>query len=700
MFDKKKVLSLLNGKTLSFPQLARLAHVPRDKNRDFSSFLFSLIKSGDLFTTSDREYFIPKIEGTIEGIIRLNPKGFGFVDREDQASIFVTSQNTLGAMDGDKILIEFFADHKKQDSYQGVVKKIIERGKTSFVGVLKEDEKGFSISPIDPRVKGFFKVEDNELLKNNYVAKVEIAEFEAPKRVKLIKILGKENDLSIDILATIEDADIPYEFKEQTLSEAKGVPSTIDNEDKTGRTDLRDKLIFTIDGDDTKDFDDAIDITMLENGNYVLGVHIADVTHYVKEGSALDTEAKLRGTSVYLADRVVPMLPESLSNGICSLNPNVDRFTLTSEIEIDKFGNTVSTKLYPSIINSKFRLTYKEVNNFYLGKSEIENKELEKALNVARELSSAIREYKLKEGYIDFEIDESKIIIGEDGKTKDITLRERGISEMMIEDFMVRANETVAYEAFSKELPFIYRVHDKPETERLTLLQDVIDVLGLDVKIDLSKDPRKFAASIEALKKKKFDDYIKIMMLRTMAKAIYSSKNIGHFGLASETYTHFTSPIRRYPDLMVHRMIRTYFFENKKNMASHFEDILPAIAAASSESEQKAVGLERKVADMKKAEFYEDKVGLSFKGTIVTIAKFGFFVELRNKVAGLVHVSNMMDGMYKIDKTGFKLIGAKTYTVGEEIDVTVIGAKKKEGAIDFVVSADYEAWAKANNHSK
>ncbi len=696
MFDKKLILSILKEKQMSFIQLARVAHVPRNKNKEFSTFLFSLIKSGELFTSANREYFVPKIDASIEGIIRVNVKGFGFVDRDEDSSIFISSQNTKGAMDGDVVALDIFKDAMKEDAYQGIVKKIVTRTKTQFVGNLKEENGGFTITAHDQRIRGSIDVENSDELIDGHIAKVEFIRFEGKRLVKLIKIIGSQNDMSIDILSAIEDADIPHIFEEATLLEARKIPETIADEDKTGRTDLTDKLIFTIDGDDTKDFDDAIDISLKENGNYVLSVHIADVTHYVKEGAAIDLEAKKRGTSVYLADRVVPMLPESLSNGICSLNPNVDRFTLTCEMEIDSNGNTVEYKLYPSIINSKHRLTYKEVNDFYSGEKNFDSKELEDSLMLSKKLTKIIRSYKLKEGYIDFEIDESKIVIGKDGKTEKIVLRNRGESEMMIEDFMVRANETVAFNAFSKELPFIYRVHDKPETERLMLLQDVIDVLGLDVKIDLSKDPRKFAASIERLKEKKFDDYIKIMMLRTMAKAVYSSNNIGHFGLASETYTHFTSPIRRYPDLMVHRMIRTYFFEKQLNMADHFANILAPIAAASSEAEQKAVGLERKVADMKKAEFYEDKTGQSFKGTIVTIAKFGFFVELENKVAGLVHVSNLMDGRYSLDKTGFKLIGTNTYTVGEEIDVTVVGAKKAEGTIDFVVSTDYEAWVKAN----
>ena len=695
MFDKKVLYRLLQGQTMSFPQLARKMSVPRNKNREFSTFLFDEIKAGTLFTTSDREYFLPKMTHGVEGVIRINARGFGFVDREEDVSIFVAAPNVNSAMDGDSVVLDIFDDPAKKDSVQGIVKEVTKRARAEFVGTIKKFGPRWGIVPLDPRINGYFKFADEKGLKNDYEAKVEIVEFGNTKKIKLIKLLGHMDDVSIDILSSIEDANVPYIFDPRTISEAKKVAPTIDDEDKTGRTDITDRMIVTIDGDDTKDFDDAIEVTKLSNGNFMLGVHIADVTHYVKEGSAMDDEAKTRGTSIYLADRVIPMLPKALSNGICSLNPHVDRFVLSCEMEINPQGETVDYKLYPGIINSKHRLTYKEVNKYYKGDKTYDDAPLNEMLDTAKELSEIIRRFKLKEGYIDFEIDESKIIIDEKGKTKDIVLRGRGFSEMMIEDFMVRANETVAYNSFSKELPFIYRVHDKPAADRLTALQGVIDILDLGIKIDISTDPKKFANSIRKLKLKRFDDFMKIMMLRTMAKAVYSSKNIGHFGLASETYTHFTSPIRRYPDLMVHRMIRTYFFEGKTNQAKHFDEILPSIATASSNSEQKAVELERHVADIKKAEYYEGLIGEEFDGTIVTVTKFGFFVELPNKVAGLVHVSNMMDGMYKLDTTGFKLIGPQKFTVGQKVKIVVIAANKKEGSIDFVVSNQYAAWKKA-----
>jgi len=701
MFDFEVLKRILSKGQAAFPELARKMNVPRNKNQEFSKFLFSLVKKKKIFTTFNREYFLPEFLGEIEGTIRLNQRGFGFLDREDGTSVFITANNINTAMDEDKVVVQTFKDPSKEEGLQGFVVNIVERAREKFVGSIKKFGDKFGILPLDPRIRGRFRFVDESQLAERQEVVVRIVEFGDNPKIELDTIIGLEGDASIDILASIYDTGIPFEFDPRTLKEANEIPDTIDNESKEDIKDIRDRLIVTIDGDDTKDFDDAVAVKKLDNGNYLLEVHIADVTHYVKEGSALDDEAKLRGTSVYLADRVIPMLPEALSNGICSLNPNVDRFVLSCEMEIDKKGNKVKYEIYPGIINSKHRLTYKEVNDFYKGEKKYEDKALEKMLSEAKELSDIIRKYKIKEGYIDFEIEESKIIVDEMGKTKDIVVRDRDFSEMLIEDFMVRANETVAYHAFSKDLPFIYRIHDKPESERLINLQNVVDVLGIKTRIPQTGNPRDFAIAIEELKKSRFDDFIKIMMLRTMAKAIYSPENIGHFGLASEHYSHFTSPIRRYPDLMVHRMLRTYFFENHRDNKTidHFASILPHIAKINSEAEQKAVGLERKVSDIKKAEFYEDKIGETHKGVIVSMMKFGFFVEFPNKVDGLLHVESLTDGAYKLDKTGYRMTnGKKTFTVGDQVEVTIVGTAKNEGKIDLCLASQYEKYIEYKNN--
>ncbi len=682
--DNKKILAIFNDKPQSFISIARKLKVQREDNKKLSQALNALVKTGEVFTLRNGDFVKPKTIKQLTGIIRITAKGFGFIDDED-GSIFIPATSTSNAMDGDEVKINVFQDPQDKTRFIGAVAEVITRNTKTLVGFAQKFGEQWGFKTIDGRYPGRYRFIDTKGLKKDYIIKVEIVEFKKNTiTIKTLLTIGHKDDASVDIQSTIEQAGIPFEFPKEVLDEAANVADKIDNEDKTGRKDIRNRLIVTIDGDDTKDFDDAIEVTKLDNGNYVLGVHIADVTHYVKEGKPMDEEALKRGTSVYLADRVIPMLPEKLSNGICSLNPNVDRFVLSCEMEIDKNGRTVSYDIYPGIINSKHRLTYKEVNDFYNRDKSFENKKLEEMLNIAKQLTNKIRSYKKAEGYIDFEIEESKLIIDKNGKTTDIVIRDRGESEMMIEDFMVRANETVAEHVFEKELAFIYRVHDRPEMERTAALTEVLKTLGLNLAIPENPEPKEFAKVIENLKKERFDDFLKIMMLRTMSKAIYQKDNIGHFGLASKCYTHFTSPIRRYPDLMVHRMLRTYFFENKPNMTQHFNNILDQIAKDNSTSEQKAVELERKVSDIKKAEFFERYIGETLTGQIVSMAKFGFFVEFPNKVDGLVHISTLNDGKYELSENGFKLKSKKrTITIGDMVQVIVVKTNKSEGKIDL-----------------
>lgn len=702
MFDSKKIISLMEpNKKYDFKTLAKLLNVKISDNKNFSKFLFDLCNKNEIMQTFDRKYYIPKFIGEIENPIRINAKGFGFVDINEDGSLaaFIPKQALSNSLNGDIVKIKYFADTKKEGAFQGVITEIVERTTTSFVGVVRAFGGNLGIEPFDKNVLGRFRFEDPKSVSVNDVVKVEISFYgNHVNKLKVIKTLGKEGDTSIDILSAIENAIIPYEFSTETLAEAHKIPDTVQPKELEGREDKRNELIVTIDGDDTKDFDDAITVKKLENGNYLLSVHIADVTHYVKEDSALDDEAKTRGTSVYLADRVIPMLPEKLSNGICSLNPNVDRLTLSSDMEIDKDGNTVRKNVYPAVINSKHRLTYKQVNKFFAKEITFEDKELEKMLNEAKELANIIRKYKNEEGYIDFEIEESQIILDDLGNTVDIVPKERGESEILIEDFMVRANETVASIATEAELSFIYRIHDRPDEEKIEGLQNVMNVLGIKTKIPSHPEPKQFAKAVESIKASRFDDFMKIMMLRTMSKAEYSPQNIGHFGLASQDYTHFTSPIRRYPDLMVHRMLREYFINKEsdvKAMNIHFAKILPEISSHASKAEQGAMALERKVADIKKAEFYEQFIGKSFDGTIVSTLKFGFFVEFPNKVDGLVHLSNLTDGKYELVDNNFALSNKKRkFTVGDSVNVTVIGTSKNEGKIDLVLTEQYDEFLK------
>ncbi len=688
--DKKLILKIMDQNPRSFGWIARKMNIKQEDNRKFSGFLNNLVKQGELFTTRDRQFYKPKVLDTIEGVIRMTSKGFGFVDREDGESVFIGPGATNKAFDKDTVKINIFQDPTKAGAYSGFVTEIVKRFRTLIVGTVVKFGENFGFKPLDDRINAMFRFTNTEGLKVDYIIKAKIVEYQ-DRFTMLDSVLeiGHKDDAKVDIQAAIENANIPYMWEQPVLDEAENdIPTTIDNESKEGREDIRDRLIVTIDGDDTKDFDDAIEVRKLDNGNYMLGVHIADVTHYVKEGTAIDDEALVRGTSVYLADRVIPMLPEKLSNGICSLNPHVDRFVLSCDMEINQRGETINHRIYPAIINSKHRLTYNEVNEYYKGdKKYPEAKDLEELLDVARELTEKIRKFKLKEGYIDFEIEESKLIIDENGKTVDIVPRPRGESEMMIEDFMVRANETVAKHTVDAKVPFIYRVHDSPDMEKIISLQQVVKALGLEVHIPQEPNPKEFSKSINDLKEYRFDDFMKIMMLRTMQKAIYQKENIGHFGLASQNYTHFTSPIRRYPDLMVHRMLREYFFEGRMNRKEHFDSILDNIAKENSLSEQKAMELERKVADIKKAEYYTQFIGKKLHGQIVSIQKFGFFVEFEDKVNGLVHITTLTDSKYDLSTNGLQLTGKdRKFLIGDMVDVIVTKTSKTEGKIDLVLA--------------
>lgn len=712
MLEKQLKIALEKNHTYSFKQIARKLNIPPEQNKHLSGILREMVKRNQLIETKDRDYFVPNFEPKeVTGSIKLNPRGFAFLDVnsvEQNFSIFISPDNVNTALDGDTVSVKYFRENGDEAKFQGMVTSVLKRNKDFLIGTVVKNGQYFDFIPVDYRVKSNFRFVDSKNLKHNDQIKAKVIEYHRNYiLIDVDKVIGTVEDVSMDILSEILDSGIPYEFSDKVSNAAKSIPNTVQPDEYKGRRDIRDELIVTIDGDDTKDFDDAVTVKKLPNGNYMLGVYIADVTHYVREGDHIDNEAYLRGTSVYLADRVVPMLPFELSNEICSLNPNVDRLVIACDMEIDKQGNTVKYDIYEAVFKSHYRLTYQQCNRFYKGtrdetdqRGEIvdfKDQSLVTMLNNALELSHIIRKYKNREGYVDFDITESKIIINDKGETTDIVVRDRDFSEMLIEDFMVRANECVAKHVADKELSFIYRIHDKPDLERLTELKRVVKILGLDVEIPSVAEPAAFARAIEQLKQYRFDDFMKTMMLRTMAKAVYSEGNIGHFGLASKFYTHFTSPIRRYPDLMVHRMLREYFFKkgDVKKASNHFGTILPEIATHTSLTEQRSMELERRVADIKKAEYYEKMIGKSFEGQITTIKKFGFFIEFPNKVAGLVAANTLLDGRYELASDGLVLESkTRKFTIGDKVTVTVIAAQKHEGKIDLVMTDLYDRWLK------
>ena len=505
-----------------------------------------------------------------------------------------------------------------------------------------------------------------------------------------LEIIGNKNDPGVDIMSIVVDNDINPEFPNEVLKEAESIPDHVLDSDRVGRKDLTKNMVITIDGDDSKDFDDAVGLDMLPNGNFHLEVDIADVTHYVKEGSPLDEEAYARGTSTYLVDRVIPMLPFRLSNGICSLNPGEDRLALTCEMEIDHSGNVVKHEIYPSVIQSKYRMTYNNVNEILKGDEELteEYAPLVPMLKQMAQLHEILFNKRHQRGAIDFEETEAQIIVDENGKPIDIKLRERGTSEKMIESFMLAANETVAEHYNVKHVPFLYRVHEKPDEEKIKNFFEFAAAMGVQVKGNLKEiTPKMFQNVLSDVVGTPEEQVVTIMLLRSLQQARYSDEPLGHFGLAAKYYTHFTSPIRRYPDLTVHRMIHSYaengFTDDEQ---AKWGNKLQEIAEHTSSRERISINAERAVDDLKKTEYMADQVGNTFDAVVSSVTSFGMFIQLDNTVEGLIHISNMKDDFYEFDEKSLSMHGrgtGKTFKVGQPIKVKLIRADVEHRQIDF-----------------
>lgn len=625
---------------------------------------------------------------------------YGFVEYDANCEdIFIHGSNAKGAIDGDLVLVEVIKGKRGDKKCEGRIAKIISHEIKIKVGEVYHYEDKLMVSLDDKRFKKLIILEgkDDELERLVDGDKVQVEFINNTKDQKylhanFIKRIGHINDPDIDILSIIADCGFDVEFPESVLEELKHIPTEVSEKELKNRRDLRDEVIFTIDGDDTKDIDDAISIKFFENGHYELGVHIADVSYYVKEGSALDLEARNRGTSVYLTDRVVPMLPHQLSNGICSLNPNVDRLATSCVMEIDEKGNVCNYDIFESVIKSRKQMTYKCVNAYLEQNIVTEGyEEFTKELSLMHELSNLVRKNKVNRGFIDFDTDEIKIKVDDKGVPIEITKRDRGVGEQLIENFMILANETVASHLFYMELPSVYRVHGEPNEERLRKFVNVIGNLGINLKLDLNKiTPKTIQRIINKLKEYPQFPVLSVLMLSCMDKAIYDPKNIGHFGIASSCYTHFTSPIRRYPDTTIHRLLKNYFFSKDgitEEKTAHFESILPDICLHASERERASVTCEREVESMKMAEYMEGHLGEEFEGMVSSITNFGMFVVLDNLIEGLVPLT-LMDDYYVYDLKTESLIGQKShkrYMIGDRVLVSVLSASKQERKIDFKV---------------
>lgn len=636
---------------------------------------------------------------TLKGIFRAHKNGFGFVTiDEEEDDLFVGRNDVHHAIEGDtvEVVITKVADRMKGTAAEARVVDILEHALKTAVGLLVLDED-------KPKYAGYIKSKNQKIQQRIYVKKsplvltgTEIIKVDIEKYptkghdffvATLRDVVGHKDDAGIDVLEVLESMDIVSEFPEDVLAEAEAVPEAPSEAEMAGRLDLRDEITFTIDGADAKDLDDAVHIKRLDNGNIELGVHIADVSHYVTEGSALDREALNRGTSVYVTDRVVPMLPERLSNGICSLNPNVDRLTQSAIMEIDRHGRVVKHWLGQTVIKTTFRMTYAAVNEMIAGDEAAleEYKAIAPSVEVMVELHRILEAMRLSRGALNFDTSEAKIVVNAEGLPVDIVLRQRGIAERMIESFMLAANECVAEHFAKLELPFIYRIHEEPKAEKLQKFIDYASTFGLPIYGTASSiDSEALQTLMNRVAEEPYADVLNMMLLRSMQQARYSEHNHGHYGLGAEYYTHFTSPIRRYPDLLVHRMLREYGQLTEEKVA-HFDHVIPDIAKQTSSRERRAIDAEREVEAMKKAEYMQEFVGEEFDGVVSSVVKFGLFVELPNTVEGLIHITNLPEYYHYHERT-MTLQGEKSGTVfrvGQSIRIKLVRSDKLTGEIDF-----------------
>lgn len=658
-----------------------------------------------------------KKEVTVTGIFRANKAGFGFLIVDENEDDMFIGRNDVGyAIDGDTVeaVIKKPANRLKGTAAEAKIVGIVERSLKTVVGkFILDDEK--------PKYAGYIKSKNQKIQQKIYIKKepvvldgTEIIKVDIDKYPtrghdyfvgQVRDIVGHQGDVGIDVLEVLESMDIVSDFPDDVLAEANAVPNAPTNKDLIGRVDLRQEVTFTIDGADAKDLDDAVHIKLLDNGHFELGVHIADVSYYVTEGSALNREAVARGTSVYVTDRVVPMLPERLSNGICSLNPNVDRLTQSCLMEIDRKGRVVNHQICQSVINTTFRMTYSDVNAILAGDDELAEKyqPIVESIHHMADLHAILEKMRVRRGALNFDTNEAKIIINDKGMPVDIVLRQRGVAERMIESFMLAANETVAEHFSKRKLPFIYRIHEEPKAEKLQKFLDYASIFGIHIHGTANKITQQalqeFMAKVE---NKPGADVLNMMLLRSMQQARYSEHNHGHYGLAAEYYTHFTSPIRRYPDLLVHRMIREYTQVTDEKI-EHFRQVIPELATSSSALERRAIDAERVVEAMKKAEYMEEYVGEEFEGVVSSVVKFGLFIELPNTIEGLIHITTLPE-FYNYNERTMTLQGEKSgkvFRVGQPIKIKLVRADKETGDIDFeYLPSEYDVIEKVKKSRK
>ncbi len=694
---KEKIINLINDSAyvpMQPKELEFFMEVPQNESQLFNELISQLISEGKIITTKKGKLITPTSKGLIAGLFESTAKGFGFIRCDDGSDdIFIPANSVGGATHKDRVFCRVTFTAKNSKKREGEIVKILEKGKVLIVGTFEEsrsfgfvtpDNQRFTKDIFIPKSKKMSAVTGSKVL----VRITKDATEESKPEGEVVNVIGHINDPGVDILSIVYDMELPLTFPDEVLNEVEKISDEVSEDEIKGRKDLRNYLMVTIDGEDAKDLDDAISISKLNNGHYSLGVHIADVTNYVKEGSAIDKEALLRGTSCYLVDRVIPMLPHKLSNGICSLNANVERLALTCLMEIDNKGKLISSEICESIINIDKRLSYTIVNSLLVEEESPyaeEYKDFVEMFATMKELRDILLKKRVTRGAIEFDFPESKIILDKNSKPIDIVARQRNVATSIIEEFMLMANETIAEEYFWLELPFVFRSHNEPDEAKIEKLKEFIGYFGYFLKGQSAhpKSLQKLLSTIEATDE---EAIISKIVLRSMMQARYTSDNQGHFGLAAKYYCHFTSPIRRYPDLQIHRIIKENINGKLKDeRVKHYYSFIDEVCNSCSTNERRAEEAERETNKLKKCEYMADKIGESFSGVISGVTSWGIFVELKNTVEGMISVTSMDDDNYVYDEDHLQYTGTyKSYRIGQSVNIKVDKVDVPNRKIDFL----------------
>lgn len=706
---KETLLSFMREEAyrpMDIQELVSVFDINPDEYKSFKKVLKTMEKEGLIIRTKKDKFGVPERLGLISGKLEVHSKGYGFLipENEGEKDVFIPSSSMNGAMNGDKVLVQITREDIKGKKREGEVREVLSRANNKIIGVY-EDSRNFGfVVPEDSRLNQdiFISKKDRNGANEGDLVICEIVKWADKRRSPegvIKEVLGKKGDKGLDILTIIKKYGLPEEFPDKVLNYAKNIEEEIPEKEYARRTDLRNLRMVTIDGEDAKDLDDAVSIERLDNGKFRLGVHIADVSHYVKEKNPLDREALKRGTSVYLIDRVIPMLPKKLSNGICSLNPKVDRLALSCFMIIDSKGKVIQHEIEETVIKTSERMTYTDVTKILENNDEELIKRYDYLVDDFRameELCNILREKRMRRGAIDFNFEESKIILNDLGKPVDIKAYDRAIANRIIEEFMLVCNETIAEHMYWTNLPFVYRIHEDPDEEKLEKFKEFVYNLGYVVRWGQEAHPRALQDILDKVKGKKEETVVSTLLLRSMMQAKYSPECVGHFGLAAKYYCHFTSPIRRYPDLQIHRIIKEQLNGkiDEKRIAK-LSNIVEIASKQSSEMERLAQEAEREVDDLKKAEYMQERIGEEFSAIISSVTSFGLFAELPNTIEGLIHITALDDDYYIYDEAHLCLIGERTkkvYRLGDEVKVRCsrVDIDNREVYFDLIEEEDKE----------